>query len=248
MTFMTPPSPSAAVLERELREIFGQRLESLVAYGLPRAAPAQHRASGAHRDAPRTQTLAIVTTLTLDDLTRCSDKAAGWHEAGLATPLLLAAHEFERSLDAFPLEFGAILADHTVVTGKNPFEGLQVSTADLRRACEVQARSHLLHLREGFLETRGRGDALAVLIVRSAGPFAALTASLSRLEGQPISDAEAAGLHTEHTLQLPPGAITDIVKLVHVHEIPSAEARRIFPAYLNAADRLVQYIDSWSAR
>ena len=38
--------------------------------------------------------------------------------------------------------------------------------ADLRRACEVQARSHLLHLREGYLETRGRADALSDLIVR----------------------------------------------------------------------------------
>ena len=94
---------------------------------------------------------------------------AAWHDAGLATPLLLAAHEFGRSLDAFPLEFGAILADHVVVAGSDPFDGLRVDAADLRRACEVQARSHLLHLREGYLETRGRGDALADLIVRVGG-------------------------------------------------------------------------------
>ena len=67
-----------------------------------------------------------------------------------ATPLLLAAHEFGRSLDAFPFEFGAILADHVVVSGSDPFDGPPRRPADLRRACEVQARSHLLHLREGF--------------------------------------------------------------------------------------------------
>ena len=68
---------------------------------------------------------------------------------------MLAADEFARSLDAFPFEFSAILADHAVVSGKNPFEGLRVEPADLRRACEVQARGHLLHLRQGYMETRG---------------------------------------------------------------------------------------------
>jgi hypothetical protein len=237
----------AALLERELREIFGPRLQALVAYGLNSSATG-HAHHGPHHEAARLQTVAFVTALTLDDLRRCSEKAAGWHGAGLATPLLLAAHEFERSLDAFPLEFGAILADHTVLFGKNPFEDLQMSPGELRRACEVQARSHLLHLREGFLETRGRADALSVLIVRSARPFAALIVTLSRLEGQPASDAEAAGRRTEHALQLAPGAVTEIVKLVHAQEMPSAEAVRLFPAYLNAVERLVQYVDGWDSK
>ena len=121
-------------------------------------------------------TLAIVDTLSAGDLRACAGRMAAWHEAGLAAPLLVAAHEFARSLDAFPFEFGAILADHAVVSGASPFDGLSVDPADLRRACEVQARSHLLHLREGYLETRGRADALAVLIVRSAPACAALIA------------------------------------------------------------------------
>src|SRR5439155_11543442 len=104
----------------------------------------------------------------------CAKAAAKWHDAGLATPLLLTAGEFERSLDAFPLEFGAIIADHRVVAGRDPFQGLASDPTDLRRACEVQARSHLLHLRHGFVETNGSGDAVAVLIVQSAAPFAAL--------------------------------------------------------------------------
>ena len=61
-------------------------------------------------------------------------KLGAWHDAGLATPLLIAADEFARSLDAFPFEFGAILWDHVVVAGSNPFDGLSVKPADLRRA------------------------------------------------------------------------------------------------------------------
>ena len=236
------------MLERELREIFGPRLQALVAYGFNPNTTGRHAQHDAHKEVPHLQTLAFVTALTFDDLKRCSEKAAGWHSAGLATPLLLAAHEFERSLDAFPLEFGAILADHTVLFGENPFRDLQLSPAELRRACEVQARSHLLHLREGFLETRGRADALAVLIVRSARPFAALIVTVSRLEGHATSDTEAAGRRAEHALQLPPGSVTEIVKLTHAHEIPSTEAVRLFPTYLNAVERLVQYVDQWGRR
>jgi hypothetical protein len=203
-------------LERELREIFGQRLMSLVAYG---------------SQGPTTHTLAIVEGLTKSDLDACAGKVAGWHDAQLSTPLVLGAHEFEQSLDAFPLEFGAILATHTIVAGRNPFTGLTVDAADVRRACEVQARSHLLHLREGYLETRGRADALSVLIVRSAPAFRALLEHVERLDGPKphVSD----------------GVARDVARLADVSEISNDEATRIFPAYLDAVERLVQHVDGW---
>lgn len=237
-------------LDRELRGIFGARLQSLSIYGGRTDAGAQpHGASAAHgHDGPPTQTLAVVDSLTQDDLRGCARHVEAWHDAGLATPLLIAERELERSLDAFPLELGAILADHVVVSGGNPFASLAVDAADMRRACEVQARSHLLHLREGFLETRGRADALAVLIVQSAGAFAALVSSIARLEGHTSSDAAAAARHVERILNLPGGPVTEVTKLVGVREIASADAERLFPSYLDAVERLVTYVDGWSAR
>jgi hypothetical protein len=191
--------------------------------------------------------LAVVESMTHDDLRTAAGRVAAWHKAGLATPLLIAAREFERSLDAFPLEFGAILADHVVVSGSNPFAALAVDAADVRRACEVQARSHLLHLREGFLETRGRGDALSDLIVQSAGAFAALVGSVARLEGRAGDDPAGAARHVERVLDLP-GAVTEVTKLAGVKEITSAEAQRLFPTYLAAVERLVSHVDGWRVR
>jgi hypothetical protein len=234
------------ILARDLGAIFGGRLQSLAAYGLHapgRPQDATHAHNAGH-DAP-THTLAIVEGMTKADLDACAQRVAAWHDAGLATPLLLAAREFENSLDAFPLEFGAILADHVVVAGRNPFDGLTVDAADVRRACEVQARSHLLHLREGFLETRGRADALAVLIVRSAAPFAALLASMARLEGVDTHDAAAVGRHAERRLDIAGGSVTDVVKLAGITEISSQDATTIFPRYLDAVERLVAYVDGW---
>jgi hypothetical protein len=173
----------------------------------------------------------VVDGLSADDLRACAARAGAWHDRGLATPLLLEAGEFARSLDAFPLEFGAILADHAVVSGANPFDGCRVDPADLRRACEVQARSHLLHLREAFVETEGRGDAIAALIVRSAVPLAALINSVHRLNGAPHDDDPV---------------LTRVARLNGSSGLSADEARRLFPAYLAALEALTRRIDQWS--
>ena len=201
------------VLERDLRNIFGARLQSIATYG-----------SGAHA-------LVIVESLTVADLRACADRAAAWHAAHLATPLLLAAHEFESSLDAFPLEFGAILATHTVVAGKAPFDQLKVDPTDLRRAVEVQARSQLIHLREGYVETRGDANAVSLLILDSAPAFRALVDSVRRLDAT-----------------FDPGPVAKrIASLVGAHDLASAEADRLFPDYLQTVERLVRHVDQWTA-
>ncbi len=201
------------VLERDLRNIFGTRLQSIATYG-----------GGAHA-------LVVVESLTVSDLRACADRVAAWHDAHLATPLILAAHEFELSLDAFPLEFGAILASHTVVAGKPPFGGLTVDPADVRRAIEVQARSQLIHLREGFVETRGNANAVSLLILDSAPAFKALVESVGRLDAT-----------------FDPGPIAkQIASLVGAHDLASTDAERLFPDYLHTVERLVQHVDRWTA-
>src|SRR5262245_1484694 len=182
-------SEAVRSLERDLRLIFGGRLQSLVTY----------RDAGATIQAP-TPTLAVVDGLSVEDLRACADRVASWHDAGLATPLMLRPEEFGRSLDAFPYEFGAILADHAVVSGQNRFEGLRVNPADLRRACEIQVRGHLLHLREGYIETRGRSDALAELVGRSLPPLVALLKSIARLQGAHSGDALSAAALVERAI------------------------------------------------
>src|SRR5260221_82792 len=100
-------------------------------------------------------------------------------------------------------------------------------------------------LREGFLETRGRDDALSDLIVKSARPFAALLVSIARLEGHPAPSDAAAARHAERILGAP-GSLSDVVHLADAHDLPSAEAQRLFAPYLVAVERLVAYVDGWS--
>jgi hypothetical protein len=230
MMAMDDRTEAVALVERDLKQVFGARLKSLVTYG---GSHAPAREDGHHDHAhgdPVVRTMAMVETLTADDLHACARRASAWHDKGLATPLLLAAGEFEASLDAFPLEFGAIIADHTLVFGASPFEDANVEAADLRRACEVQARSHLVHLRQGYVDAHDNANALAVMIVHSAPSFAALLGNVEQLQGKKFGD---------------PSGVT---KLVHVHEISGDEAVRIFPGYLEAVEHLVKLVDSWGTR
>jgi len=103
-----------------------------------------------------------------------------------------------------------------------------------------------LHLRQAFIETEGRGDALAVVVVRSAPAWASLLQNVAHLDGQPVHDAAAAARHIERALTVTSG-VEEVVRLVGVHEISSADALNVFPAYLDAAERLTRYVDQWSA-
>jgi hypothetical protein len=246
-----PEIPAAVrTLDNDLHEVFGARIRSVVVYGI-HAREVEHRHAGdghghGHGDeVPLVHTLVVVDSLASDDLRTCAVRLTKWHDLGLATPLVLASDEFARSLDVFPFELSAIIADHVVVSGTSPFDGLRVEAADLRRACEVQARGHLLHLRQAFMETRGRADALAVLIVRSAPAWASLLQNVARLDGHSSHDRSAAARHVERLLTVTNG-VEEIVKLAGVQEIPSADALRIFPGYLDAVERLTTYIDRWS--
>jgi hypothetical protein len=39
-----------------------------------------------------------------------------------------------------------------------------------------------------------------------------------------------------------------IVALTGDHELPSADAERLFTPYLDAVEKLVSYVDGWNAR
>src|ERR1043166_3581691 len=80
---------------------------------------------------------------------------------------LLPEQEFLRSLDAFPLEYGEIIRTHTTVYGNDPFTNVSISRDDLRRACETQVKSHLVHLRQGFVEAGGNPSAIGELVTAS---------------------------------------------------------------------------------
>ena len=188
-------------LAAQLKEIFGDRLRMVAAFG------------------DNAQTCAVVKSLTLEDLDRCAAHAAQWGKSGLDVPLFFVESELRRALDAFPLELSEILATRRLVTGTDLFADILVPKHELRRACEVHGRGHVLHLREGYIEAGGDDKAVAKLVAAAVPPFRALVKNVARLEG------------------ISPKAL--------VTQLDLENFEKGFPEALRAAERIVEYVDTW---
>jgi hypothetical protein len=229
--------PGAESLATDLRRVFGDRLKSVVAYG-PHIEGDEHAPLAC---------LVLVSSLTADDLHACATKVAKWSRAHVATPLILPEQEFRRSLDAFPLEYGEIIRAHERVFGDNPFTGVQIALDDLRRACETQVKSHLVHLREGYIEAGGRPTAVADLVTAAAPGFTALLRNVARLNGVMTSDRADATRRGARAANLPDNVVADVLALEHKPGNSGVDAARMFPDYLAAVEQLARTVDAWHA-
>jgi hypothetical protein len=229
----------AARLAADLRAVTASRLRAVLVYG---AHVHQHAAG----DAP-VHTLAVVRDLGFADLEALARLDRTWRRAGLATPFIVDEAEFERSFDAFPIEFGAILEHHEILEGDDPFAGRAIDPADVRRACEVQVRSHLLHLREGYLETGGDPAAIHALVASSAAPLQALLTPLARLDGGGVRTPEALAEVAARWTGAPAPVFAEVLALAST-TAQSVDAARLFPAYLDAVERLAAFVDGWADR
>jgi hypothetical protein len=231
----------AVRLADDLGGIFGPRLRAVLVFGT-------HA-----RPHPRTvkapvQTLAIVDTLAYADLAAAAERSPDWRQRGLDMPLLMPASEFRQSLDAFPLEYGDIIAHHILVRGEDPFVDLAVAPEDLRRACEVNVRSHAIHLREGFLLAAHAPREIAGLIVGSASPFASLIQTFALVTGAPRQmPPDSLAAHVARVTGLDADLLARMLRIEEDRVLDPSEAVQLYPPYLDAVQGLVQAIDAWKA-
>jgi hypothetical protein len=226
-----------SMLATDLRRVFGPRLHSVVAYGLNRDAREDHLL----------HTLALVDRVTFDDLAACAPEADKWERRGLAVPLLISRDEFVRTLDVFPVEYAEIITDHAIVDGHAVFDGIRVGDLDLRRGIELQAKSHLIHLREAFLESGRDSARVARLIAASAPAFRRVLANIAKLNGrQPDSD-EAIATAARELVGVDPSMVRDVFTSA-VSTTHALDPTALLSRYIAGAERVWQYVDAWSAR
>ena len=228
-------------LARDLDGILGPRLISLVAYP-------GHQGDGS------VHSCALVQDLAFRDLVACLPLTERWHHRGTSVPLLLSPEELRRTVDIFPLEYTAMMADYTVARGVDPFRGLTIPVEDVRRAVEGLAKSHLIHLREAFLESHGETTRIASLIAASAAPLRALLTQIARLPeagagpadtGTP-SDASLATL-AELRMGIPASLIrTVLASSAHGHSTIT-DPSHLLGSYIDASRRIWEYVDRWRA-
>jgi hypothetical protein len=243
---------AAEGLRRDLDGVVGPRLRALVVYeahgalgDLPGTSETTASADLRHEDL--VHTVAVIDDLSAADLDRLAALAGSWEKRSLAIPLIVSPGELARSLDAFPLEFAQILARHVIVFGREVFEGLSVERGDLRRACEAQVKSHLLHLREGYLQAGADARKVADLVAASATPLRALLINIARLHGVEVHSPEALLQFLDSRLNLATGGLRPVVLLgTRSSAFRAPDLADAFPPYLLAVERLARLVDEWS--
>lgn len=214
-------------LAADLSRVFGDRLTALVAYG-------------------PTRTAAFATRLAADDLQALAPLVDRWHREGLETPLLLTPEEFRRSLDAFPLEYEAIIDRHVLIAGTPPFGNARPTDHDLRRACEVQAQAFLIHLRQGWLHAADHHEDQMTMLAQSAAPLRALLTNVARLHGVTGDDAALVAFGEER-IGLPAELIRGVLALETRPEGAAVllGTPEFMDGYLLTAETLWAFIDKW---
>lgn len=222
---------SLELLAGDLDRVFGSRLRGVVAYGLDTPG-----------DPAVLHSLALVDRLGFEDLAACAPLAPAWHRRGLAVPLLLEDAEFRRTLDVFPLEYGEIIARHVPIVGAGLFAGASVPAEDTRRACEQLAKSQLIHLREGYLETGGDTRAIAALVAASAAPLRALLLNIDRLTGEDHDDVADVA---EREIGIPADLVRDIMAAGRGAQSTIADPSALLKRYIDALEQVWEYVDTW---
>lgn len=226
---LTLPSSVRRRFERlsgDARRVFAERFVAVVATSL-------------------THSVVFAADIRPGDLDALGALVETWHREDLETPLVMTPDEFRRSLDVFPVEYQGIIDRHVVIAGDPPFAGAVVPGAALRRACEVQAKGHLIHLRQGWLEGGGNPDELGELAVHSAPALRRLLTNVARLSGQAPPDGDPA-MHGARLAGLPEALVQAVLDLEDAPDGRRAVAARMAD-YVAAAERLWAFIDGWQA-
>jgi hypothetical protein len=224
-------------LARDIEDVFGPRLQALVAYQGSDGEGTVH-------------SCAVVDALDFQDLVKCLPFTGRWHQRRIAVPLMLSADELRRTLDIFPLEYAAIAADHVVVRGRDPFAGVTLRADDLRRAIEAQAKSHLIHLREAFLEAHGETTRLARVIAASASPLRALLANIARLPdgGSGALPDDALAALADAKMGVNAVVLREVLAASAGGQSTITDPAHLYSRYLDATQKIWAYVDGWSGR
>jgi len=168
-----------------------------------------------------------------------------WSKEQIVVPLFLTEEELRTSAAVFPLEFLEIQEHHRVLGGRDPFIGFHVKTDRLREAVVQGLMSHLLRLRQRYVEGGGSDEATTILLPLSITSTLPLLRGVQRLLGRPIlAHSDAVIKDVAEQLKLDLQGLLDGLLLKRGQISPGPhEVPRLFDRYLQAATVLARAVE-----
>jgi predicted nucleotidyltransferase len=226
-------------LIEDLRATHGHNLASVVLYG--------SAAAGDHIELRSDYNLLIaLNQITPPDLQLAQAPMREWQRLGHPLPVYFTVEELSDAADVFPIEFHQMAQARIVLFGKDPFEFVKLSDANLRHQTEYELRSKLIQLRRLYIPASVSTEKLSALMSESLSSFAALFRAVLVLHGHeaPIGKAECVRA-TAQALELDPNPFETIFEFRSGDRFPASEkeANELFGAYLLQIERVVEAVD-----
>ena len=236
-----PDELKSKTLERfvgELQEAHGDNLISVTLYGSTAHDEADARANH--------DVLVVLRRVGLSDLQASREPIRAWTRAGQPMPVYFALDELIRAADVFPIEFLQMEQARKTLYGPDPFEFIDISTANLRHQTEYELRTKSLQLRRLYVSAATSTEQLTSLMTRSLSSFAALFRAVLMLHGAtaPVSKIEAVRA-TVRVLGLDGAPFDRIFEISERKDVrlEKQEVDNLFGSYLAQLQRVIDAVD-----
>jgi hypothetical protein len=223
----------------ELRAAHGENLSSIVLYGSV--------AAGDHVELRSDHNLLIVLQrITLEDMRLSHTTIRDWLAHQQPMPVYFTVEELKRAADVFPIEFLQMEQARKILHGRDPFEFVDISQANLRHQTEYELRTKLIQLRRLYIPASTSAEKLSVLMSDSLASFAALFRAVLILHSQepPVGKVESVRA-TARLLGLDELPFERIFELRSKTgpKLSETEANTVFSAYMTQIERVIDAVD-----
>ncbi len=222
-----------------LKHVHGRRLVSVVLYG-------SAVTGDFDPDRSNYNILVVLETIGPADLRAAGPLVEKWHAQGHPLPLYFTREEIADAADVFPIEFLDMSAAYRVLSGEDPFVGLNVPTVHLRHQLEYELRGKLIRLRELYIPASHSAERVTALMTDSIKSFIVLFRHVLRLLGStgiPLQRREViARLGEALSLDVTPfQTILDLREAKR--SLSPEEADRLFARYLESLQKVIERVD-----
>jgi len=222
----------------DYKELYGDDLVSIILYG---SATGQD-----YRPGKSDINFMIVLSETgIEHLDQAFSIVKKWQKKNVAIPLFLTESYVKTSMDVFPIEYLNFQRNYALVFGKDILKDLSFDPKFIRLQCEREIKGKLLILREGFLETSGKGKALKGLISQSIPAFVAIFEALLNLKEKDVPKEKRETIRTTCKAFELDASVYE--RLLDVKEdkvkLGDIEIVKLFKDYLRESRKLSKLVD-----
>ena len=226
-------------LIKNLREAHGENLASIVLYG--------SAAAGDHVSKRSDHNLLIaLSRITTQDLHAAHAAMREWEKLGQPIPIYFTVAELQDAADVFPIEFHQMEKARRVLYGRDPFEFVQISPANLRHQTEYELRTKLIRLRRLYIPASESVEKLSALMSDSLASFAALFRAVLILIGEepPVAKEESVRAAVRSLgLDGTPFDRIFALRAGTCAKLTEAEADNLFSTYMEQIERVIDAVD-----